>query len=119
MVDEKGIKVLSRLFKLISDPNRLKIIFTIGKGKKTVSEIVQETGLSQTLVSFHLRPLRESGILSTERKGAFIYYSVTESNLIDLLASLRGIGLREEERDKEMKLDCPPLAFMRQWVGEK
>jgi len=93
MVDEKGIKVLSRLFKLISDPNRLKIIFTIGKGKKTVSEIVQETGLSQTLVSFHLRPLRESGILSTERKGAFIYYSVTESNLIDLLASLGGIGL--------------------------
>jgi DNA-binding transcriptional ArsR family regulator len=45
------------------------IIFAIGKGKKTVPEIIQETGLSQTLVSFHLRPLRESGILSRERMG--------------------------------------------------
>jgi len=119
MIDEKAIEILSRLFKLINDPNRLKIIFTIGKGKKTVSEIVQETGLSQTLVSFHLRPLRESGILSTERKAAFIYYSVTEPNLIDLLASLGGVKLREEIKEEEQKIICPPLAFMRQWMGEK
>jgi len=118
MINEKAVKILSRLFKLINDPNRLKIIFTIGKGKKTVSEIVQETGLSQTLVSFHLRRLRESGILSTERKGAFIYYSLTEPNFIDLLASLCGVKLKEDIEDEEQRFICPPLAFMRQWMGE-
>jgi len=119
MVDEKGIKVLSRLFKLISDPNRLRIIFALARERRTVSEIARETGLSQTLVSFHLRPLRESGILSTERKAAFIYYSVTEPNLIDLLASLGGVKLKEEIKEEEQKIICPPLAFMRQWMGEK
>ncbi|HOP86693.1 MAG TPA: metalloregulator ArsR/SmtB family transcription factor [Syntrophorhabdaceae bacterium] len=119
MIDEKAIKILSRLFKLINDPNRLKIIFTIGKEKKTVSEIIQKTGLSQTLVSFHLKPLRESGILSTERKGAFIYYNVTEPGLIDLLASLGGVKLKEGIKGEEQKFICPPMAFMRQWMGEK
>ena len=118
MIDEKAVKILSRLFKLIYDPNRLKIIFAIDRGKKTVSEIVQETGLSQTLVSFHLRRLRESGILSTERKGAFIYYSLTEPNFIDLLVSLCGVKLKEDIEDEEQRFICQPLAFMRQWMGE-
>jgi DNA-binding transcriptional ArsR family regulator len=49
MVDDKTIELLSRLFKLLNDPNRLKIIFAIGKDSKPVSEIMQETRLPQTL----------------------------------------------------------------------
>jgi len=119
MIEDATIEILSRLFKLLNDPNRLRIIFTIEKKSKSVSEIMEMTGLSQTLVSFHLRPLRESGILSTERKGAFIYYSVTEPNLIDLLASLGGVKLKQNNKNEEQKFICPPMAFMRQWMGEK
>ena len=69
---------LAKLFKLLSDPNRLRILFAIGKDKKSVSEIMHETSLSQTLVSFHLRPLRETGIVAAERKGPFVFYSISE-----------------------------------------
>jgi len=56
MLDERILESLARLFGLLRDPNRLRILFAIGKEKKTVSEIMSETSLPQTLVSFHLRP---------------------------------------------------------------
>lgn len=119
MIDDKTIELLSRLFKLLNDPNRLRIIFAIGKGNKPVSEIMQKTGLSQTLASFHLRPLRESGILSTERRGAFIDYRVADPGLIDLLASLGGVKLKQSGKDEEQEIIFPPMRFMRQWLGAK
>ena len=114
-MDEKLLESLSRLFGLLRDTNRLKILFAIGKGEKSVSEIMAETSLPQTLVSFHLRPLRESGILSTERKGAFIYYSLSESALIDLLISLCGVSPTGKIKEG-VNFVCPPMPFMRKWM---
>ena len=113
-MDEKVLDSLSRLFKLLNDPNRLKILFAIGKEMKSVSEIMDETSLPQTLVSFHLRPLRESGIVVTERKGAFIYYGLSEPLLIDLLVSLCGVSPKGTKG--EVHFICPPMEFMRKWM---
>jgi DNA-binding transcriptional ArsR family regulator len=113
-MDEKVLDSLSRLFKLLNDPNRLKILFAIGKEMKSVSEIMDETSLPQTLVSFHLRPLRESGIVLTERKGAFIYYGLSEPFLIDLLKSLCGVSPKRTK--DEVQFICPPMQFMRRWM---
>jgi DNA-binding transcriptional ArsR family regulator len=115
IVDEKILNSLTRLFKLLSDANRLRIVFAIGKDKKSVSEIMNETSLSQTLVSFHLRPLRESGVLAAERKGAFIYYSVSDSVLIDLLTSLCGISPTGEVKNV-VDFVWPPMQFMQNWL---
>lgn len=115
LLDEKILDSLARLFKLLSDANRLRIIFAIGKDRKSVSEIINETSLSQTLVSFHLRPLRESGILATERKGPFVYYSVSEPGLIDLLISLAGVSPKAETEDKGNFI-FPPMRFLQRWM---
>lgn len=112
---DPGLESLSKLFGLLRDLNRLRILFTIGKENKTVSEIMSETSLPQTLVSFHLRPLRENGILTTERKGAFVYYSVSEPALLDLLFSLCGLSPKGKMKDK-LNVVCPPMAFMRRWM---
>jgi DNA-binding transcriptional ArsR family regulator len=114
-MDEKVVEKLSRLFKLLNDTNRLKILFAIGKETKSVSEIMDETSLPQTLVSFHLRPLRESGIVLTERKGAFVYYSLSEPLLVDLLISLCGVSPKEMIKEKA-NFVCPPMQFMRKWM---
>lgn len=114
-LDEKILDSLVRLFKLLSDSNRMRILLVIGKEKKSVSEIMNETSLPQTLVSFHLRPLRESGIVVTERQGPFIYYSISEPMLIDLLISLAGVSPRGESDDT---FNCcfPPMRFMKRWM---
>jgi len=111
----KLVGPLSRLFGILRDTNRLKILFAIGKDKKSVSEIMDETSLPQTLVSFHLRPLRESGLLSTERRGAFIYYSLSEPTLIDLLVSLCGVSPKAGSKE-EIPFEWPPMPFMRKWM---
>ncbi len=114
--DEKILESLARLFNLLSDPNRIRILFVIGKEKKSVSEIITETSLPQTLVSFHLRPLRESGILETERKGPFVFYSVSEPVLLDLLISLCGVSPQVVTERDEAKFICPPMKFMQKWM---
>lgn len=54
-----------------------------------MSAIVKETGLGQTNVSFHLRILREAGLVRPERRGAFIYYCLPDAKLLHLLEDFR------------------------------
>jgi ArsR family transcriptional regulator len=79
---------LARFFKVLGDANRLGIVLTIGSGNRSVSEIIDSTGLPQTLVSFHLKVLREARIVKTVRQGPFIFYSLAEPELLALLADL-------------------------------
>jgi len=78
-------RLLEQLFQIIGKENRLKIIQFIGEKERSVSEIVEFTGLSQPLVSHHLKTLRKSGILSTRRKGPFIYYRLKTIKLLGVL----------------------------------
>ncbi len=79
---------LVKFLKVLGDGNRLGILLTIGRDARSVSEIIRITGNSQTLVSFHLRALREAGVVKTKRRGPFVFYSLTDPDLIDLLMEL-------------------------------
>lgn len=81
-------ETLAKTFKVFGDTNRLEIVLYIGKKARSVSEIVKCTGLSQSLVSFHLRTLREANIVTTERKGPFIHYSLSDSKINETLLKL-------------------------------
>lgn len=72
------------LCRLLSDENRLSILFALGgEGQKSVSQVMEVTQLPQTLVSYHLRTLREQGLVDTERKGPFVLYRLTQEKLLD------------------------------------
>ena len=79
---------LAKVLKALSDINRLNIVMSIDKKALSVSEIIKATGLSQTLVSFHLRALREANIVTTERNGPFIHYSLSDRDLNKTLMTL-------------------------------
>ncbi len=83
-----NIGILQRIFQTLSDANRLKIITFIHEGECSVSQIVEETSLSQPLVSHHLRALREGHILETTRNGPFIYYRLKDKRLLHILDSM-------------------------------
>ncbi len=86
------MKKLAQFIKTIGDANRLAIIHAIGRSSPSVTEIIEATGLSQTLVSFHLRVMREKGIVTTRRDGPFIYYSLANSELYDLIGELSRVA---------------------------
>jgi ArsR family transcriptional regulator, arsenate/arsenite/antimonite-responsive transcriptional repressor len=83
------VKSLSGIFKLLLEPNRLRILCGLGMECQSVSTIVEQTGLSQTNVSFHLRLLREAGLVRPERRGAFIYYCLPDPALLGVLEEFR------------------------------
>jgi DNA-binding transcriptional ArsR family regulator len=76
---------VERLFKVLGDENRLRILQAVEQGERSVSEILEKTGLAQTLASFHLRVLREAGVVATERRGPFIFYRLADTSLPNLL----------------------------------
>lgn len=80
------------LGKSLSDENRLKILFCIGRGKKAVGSIVEELGLSQPLVSHHLKELKRSLLVKIERSGPFIYYEVSDFRILEAIRSLSSIA---------------------------
>jgi ArsR family transcriptional regulator len=60
----------------VADPNRLKILCILQGGSKCVCEIVPEMGISDKLVSHHLKQLKKIGLLLEKREGNFIRYSL-------------------------------------------
>ena len=77
---------LQFLLQTLGDANRLRIIRFIGSNERSVNEIVSATGLSQPLVSHHLRVLRERQVLEPRRQGPFVLYGVKDPRLLDALS---------------------------------
>tara|TARA_R110002167_G_scaffold366367_3_gene595473 strand:+ start:943 stop:1275 length:333 start_codon:yes stop_codon:yes gene_type:complete len=83
-----NVKKLCPVFKLLGEPNRLRILCALGLECRPVSDIVKATELSQTNVSFHLRLLREAGLVRPERRGSFVYYCLPDAELLEIINDL-------------------------------
>jgi DNA-binding transcriptional ArsR family regulator len=87
MMDD--IKGLSEVFKVLGEPNRLRILLSLGLECRPVSAVIAATGLSQTNVSFHLRTLREAGLVRGEPNGPFVFYCLADPTLLSLIDDVR------------------------------
>ncbi|MEJ2690190.1 MAG: metalloregulator ArsR/SmtB family transcription factor [Deltaproteobacteria bacterium] len=76
------------LAKTLGDENRLRIIMTLRGGKKPVSRIVEELGISQPLVSHHLKELKRAMLVAVERDGPFVFYELADRRILTILADL-------------------------------
>lgn len=102
------VKELEMLFQTLSETNRLRIINFIQDRKPSVTEIVEKTGLSQPLVSHHLKVLREAQILETAREGPFIYYQLKDRRLLDALGIFAEIAhIIGDIKTKKRMFCCP------------
>ncbi len=105
------MKKFAQFIKILGDANRLTIIRVIGRESLSVTEIINSTGLSQTLVSFHLRVLRDSGVVVTRRDGPFIFYSLSDVSLIDILGELAQLVDLKNEFSASMQLTTAKKAI--------
>jgi DNA-binding transcriptional ArsR family regulator len=81
---ERLFERVSGYFALLSEPTRLKILNAICDGERSVSDIVERTGASQTNVSRNLNLMFGRGVLARRREGTMTYYSVADENMINL-----------------------------------
>ena len=60
---------LAPVMKALSDENRLAILLAVAQRDHSVTELTAATGLSQTLVSHHLKSLRDTGLVTVRAQG--------------------------------------------------
>ena len=67
--------------KALAEPIRLKIIESLSSGEKCVCDLIQETGLAQSKISFHLKVLKEAGVITDKESGHWVYYQLDTRTL--------------------------------------
>jgi DNA-binding transcriptional ArsR family regulator len=84
--DDGDLAALSDTFAGLSDPTRLRIIYTIAQRERSVGEIATLLGLSEPLVSQHLRRLRGLRMVRMRPDGQRRYYQLDDEHVTTLLA---------------------------------
>ena len=92
VLEDEHYQTVAFLAKSLSDENRLRILLCVSNGKKSVSSIVEALGLSQPLVSHHLKELKRSLLVSIERSGPFIYYELVDPRILDVIRTLSTVA---------------------------
>jgi DNA-binding transcriptional ArsR family regulator len=72
------LEVVARRFRILGEPQRLRILQALQVGEKTVNEVVDAVDGNQSNISRHLQALFDAGLVGRRRKGNFIYYSIAD-----------------------------------------
>jgi len=79
---------LNQTFKALSDPSRRKILRLLSRGDLTAGEIADHFPITKPSISHHLSILKQAGLVSAERRGQNIYYSLETTVFQELVAWL-------------------------------
>lgn len=74
----------AQLLRAIADENRLQILLMLQSGEKCVCEIWKHLGLSQNLISHHLKVLKDLNLISSRKEGLWVFYKINKSELSKL-----------------------------------
>jgi len=91
---EREVERLSLIYKVLGDPNRLKILMALRKVEMCVCDLAAFTGLSESAVSHQLRRLKDLALVQKRRAGQMMYYSLDDDH-VDRLLSLGLEHVRE------------------------
>ncbi|VEU81296.1 ArsR/SmtB family transcription factor [Haploplasma axanthum] len=83
-IDIKTITSISNLFKVISDPTRIKILYVLKDTKLNVTTISELIGVTQSAVSHQLRVLRVANLVTKDKKGKEVIYSLYDKHVYDI-----------------------------------
>jgi ArsR family transcriptional regulator len=87
---------LARRFQALGDEKRLRILDILRDGEHCVCDLTEALDVGQSLLSFHLKTLKDAGLVSDRREGRWVHYSlVTEAvaELEEMLDALRSDAL--------------------------
>ena len=74
----------ARLFRALADETRLHILELLRGGERCVCDLTDAIGVGQSLLSFHLRTLKDAGIVTDRREGRWSYYAINAEAVAEL-----------------------------------
>ncbi|MFT0890980.1 ArsR/SmtB family transcription factor [Pseudochelatococcus sp. G4_1912] len=85
---QKNSAQAEALLKQLANANRLMVLCNLVSGEKTVGQLSETVGLSQSALSQHLAKLREAGLVSSDKRGLMVYYRICSMEAQALLSVL-------------------------------
>ena len=80
------------LSRALADPTRLAIIERLRSGERCVCDLTDLLDAAQSRLSFHLRVLREAGLVDDRREGRWVYYALRPETLRALAGAMQDLG---------------------------
>jgi ArsR family transcriptional regulator len=90
---------LTRRFKALSDPHRLRILDRLRGGERCVCDLTDALDAGQSLLSFHLKTLKDAGLVTDRRDGRWSWYTLNAEALEEIEEFLASLKRRTRDRD--------------------
>ncbi|MFD1437789.1 MULTISPECIES: ArsR/SmtB family transcription factor [Acinetobacter Taxon 24] len=87
-IDFAQVDLVSDCLKVLSNPDRLKILCVLVEGELNVQQIELRTDIQQPTLSQQLTVLRKADMVSTRREGKQIFYQVSDPKVLALMQTL-------------------------------
>ncbi|MCU1288201.1 MAG: transcriptional regulator, ArsR family [Acidobacteria bacterium] len=83
-LSEEALNMIASRFKILSDPTRLKLLYTLGDKEMNVSDLVSATQAGQANVSKHLGVMLDAGLVARRKEGLNSIYRVSDETIFEL-----------------------------------
>jgi ArsR family transcriptional regulator, arsenate/arsenite/antimonite-responsive transcriptional repressor len=90
--------------KALGDEKRLRILLQLAGGERCVCDLMEDLGAAQSLLSFHLKTLKDAGLVTDRREGRWVHYSLSVDGIAELEEFLR--PLREAAATRSGSTSC-------------
>ena len=101
-IDMTIYNLQAEISKTLANPIRLAILHSLRDGEKSVNELTDILGISQSNLSQHLALMRQKSILKTRKQGTSIYYSVTNPKINQACDTVREVLLDQLNQRHEL-----------------
>jgi|SRR5512134_1136357 ArsR family transcriptional regulator, arsenate/arsenite/antimonite-responsive transcriptional repressor len=98
------VEATLRLFRALGDETRLRLLEQLHGGEQCVCDLTDELEASQSRLSFHLKTLKDAGLVTDRREGRWVYYAINP----EALATLEGVlaGLQPSRPSERAARSC-------------
>ena len=88
-IGEEQLEKVAETLKVVSHPARLRIIEILEEGERSVTEIQEFLGITQSLTSQHLNNMRVRGVLQSRKNGNMVFYSILNPDVVKVIHCIR------------------------------
>lgn len=85
VLDDAGAETAAEVFRMLSDPTRLSLVWHLRQAERSVNELAQLVARPSAGVSQHLARLRLAGLVRTRRDGTTVWYHLVDDHVSNLV----------------------------------
>lgn len=106
---QREIQLLhAEMCQALADPKRIALLYTLDQGTQCVNDLAQALDVPQPTISYHLKILRERGLVVAQPDGTSVRYSLADERIVEALDMLRTILADMLARQAELMREVGP-----------